>query len=263
MWVADFQSHSIKVNQVGFIVIYVVWLSLILSDHLPLVALFCCAQAKGEICRKVSATKMEIYECPKMFYSPNKRYCCGSTTLTPYCCTLEERSQEEDFHFQPYNLRMLSGKITYFVLFVLLVILVMLMLCCVAARRADKQASRFEMFGFQDTNRYSSIMQHSPCTTLTGRASAPQDPSFCGDEPPPSYFSLYEGETSVAVVASSGEGTSVIPVASVPVQQQSASAPLMTQEAPIESNTSSTPIKSETSVTMNGDGSSKVTTKLN
>lgn len=59
--------------------------------------------AQAEICRQMlPSSKIEVFECPRIFESKIKSWCCGSNTLKPNCCPWSERAKEAGlsrFHF--------------------------------------------------------------------------------------------------------------------------------------------------------------------
>ncbi|UXI21919.1 glutamate receptor ionotropic kainate 2-like [Sarcoptes scabiei] len=79
----------------------------------------------AEICRRVSTTnKLEVFDCPRIFESNFKAWCCGSNSAEPICCNWAERAKELGYEQTIFTLNGLSKiLISLLILFTILSLL--------------------------------------------------------------------------------------------------------------------------------------------
>ncbi|KAH9425333.1 hypothetical protein DERP_005938 [Dermatophagoides pteronyssinus] len=86
--------------------------------------------AHGEICRQIlpNSSKIEVFECPRLFESRIKSWCCQSNTLHPTCCPWNERMREAE----PQRLTLSTIIVNLlWIIFTCIIILFILYCCCI------------------------------------------------------------------------------------------------------------------------------------
>ncbi len=86
----------------------------------------------GETCRKKDPFGHdEVFECPRLFESRKKRFCCGITPQDKHCCEWSKKS--EDIIRNPGDARTLFEGAVAIIILILLIIGGLIVCCCVCA----------------------------------------------------------------------------------------------------------------------------------
>ncbi|XP_054163458.1 protein shisa-5-like [Oppia nitens] len=86
----------------------------------------------GETCRRKDINgNDEVFECPRLFESSKKRFCCGFTPQDKYCCEWSKKSKE--LVTNPSDLKYLFEGAVALIIIALLVIGGLIVCCCLCA----------------------------------------------------------------------------------------------------------------------------------
>lgn len=86
----------------------------------------------GEACRRKDLNgNDELFECPRLFESSKKRFCCGQTPSEKYCCAWSKKSRE--FVNNPDSVKYLFEGAVSIIIMVLLLIGGLIICCCLCA----------------------------------------------------------------------------------------------------------------------------------
>nr|XP_027205187.1 uncharacterized protein LOC113798801 [Dermatophagoides pteronyssinus] len=188
--------------------------------------------AHGEICRQIlpNSSKIEVFECPRLFESRIKSWCCQSNTLHPTCCPWNERMREAE----PQRLTLSTIIVNLlWIIFTCIIILFILYCCCIHNKnRKFNQQQQQQNIDYCPHHLHQSHHPDPSCPPVSSlhnqNNNVNNDQTIPILDPPPPYESIVNNNNNSSSSNNNNESAATIPSSTfltintnVPFQQQS------------------------------------------